>query len=430
MKRDRAFWGMTVTQFLGAFNDNVFKQLVLLLCVDYKLHHKLASDPYQATAQALFAIPFVLFSGAAGWLADRISKRTVVVCAKFAEIVVMLAGMAAFLSAELYSDHLITLLFAVLCLMSLQSAFFGPSKYGILPELFAKHDLPTANGMIQMTTFLAIIFGMAICGAAKQWLTESGIGLWVISAGCVAIAVFGTATSFLVRRTPVAQPDLPLTPASFGVDRNTWQMLKGDRPLRIVLLVSCLFWFLGGILVPVVNDFGKSQMGYQDRTTSILAALLGLGIAAGCILSARISRSRVRFGLVKRGAAGICCSLLGLGLLPWSGLSANGVAVGSGVLLILLGVFSGVFVLPLQVFLQARPPAEEKGRMIGTMNLMNWIAILISAAVYRVCSSLFTLPPVVVDGEPRSVISWSFALMALMILPVALLFRLEDEPLP
>ena len=428
--RDRAFWGMTVTQFLGAFNDNIFKQLVLLLCVDYKLHYRLDADPYQTTAQALFAIPFVLFSGVAGWLADRISKRSVVVSAKVAEIVVMAAGMAVFLSAELYSERLLTMLFAVLCLMSLQSAFFGPSKYGILPELFAKHDLPAVNGMIQMTTFLAIIFGMAISGAAKQWLTESGIGLWVISAGCVGIAVVGTATSLLVRKTPIAQPDLPLTPASFGVDRNTWQMLKADRLLRTVLLVSCLFWFLGGVLVPVVNDFGKSQMGYQDLTTSLLAALLGVGIAAGCVLSAVISRSSVRFGLVRKGAAGICLALMGLALVPWSGLAAGGVAVSSGALLILLGVCSGVFVIPLQVFLQARPPAEEKGRMIGTMNLMNWIAILFAAAMYRLCSSLFTLPALEDGGSPRSVISWTFAVMALLILPVGLFLRLDDEPLP
>ncbi|REJ89438.1 MAG: MFS transporter [Planctomycetota bacterium] len=429
-RRDRSFWGMTATQFLGAFNDNVFKQLILLLCVDYKLHHELASDPYQSTAQALFALPFVLFSGVAGWLADRISKQTVVVWAKVAEIVVMLAGMAAFLSAEVYSDTLITLLFCVLCLMSLQSAFFGPSKYGILPELFAKHDLPAVNGMIQMTTFLAIIFGMAVCGAAKQWLTESGIGLWVLSAGCVGVAVIGTGTSLFVRRTPVAQPGLRLTPASFGVDKNTWRMLKADRVLRTVLLVSCLFWFLGGVLVPVVNDFGKSQMGYQDRMTSLLAALLGLGIAAGCILSAQISRASVRFGLVRKAAGGICVSLLGLSLLPWSGLSADGVAAGAGVLLVLLGVCSGVFVIPLQVFLQARPPAEEKGRMIGTMNLLNWTAMLFSAAVYKVCSSLFTLSPAVEEGAPRSVISWTFAVMAVLILPVGLLLRLEDEPLP
>ncbi len=419
---------MTATQFLGAFNDNVFKQLVLLLCVDYRIHFGLEQDP-QMFAQGAFALPFVLFSGFAGWLADRVSKRTIVVLSKVAEIGVMLAGVAAFLSAAIYTDALLTALFIVLAFMGLQSAFFGPSKYGILPELFAEHDLPAANGIIQMTTFLAIIFGMAVCGAAKQLLEGQGVGLWTVSAGCVGIAIVGTLTSLAVRRTPVAKPGLPLTASSFWFDSDTRRILRADRVLRGVLLISCLFWFMGGMLIPAVNDFGKTQMGYDDLVTSLLASMLGVGIAGGCVAAGKLSRHRIHFGLVKRGAWGMAVTLLGLSLLPHAGLPHYVVIYSAGALLLALGTCAGIFVVPLQVFLQARPPREMKGRMIGAMNLCNWIAILLAAAGYGVCSWLFTEAAPTADGRPISTISWTFAVLAVLVLPVAVRFRPPDEAL-
>lgn len=427
--RDRAFWGMTATQFLGAFNDNVFKQLVLLIGVDYVRHFGTSGDPYQTTAQAIFAVPFVLFSGVAGWLADRVSKRTIVVGAKVAEIVIMLCGMIAFLSGAMFSTTLIVALFVVLFLMSTHSAFFGPSKYGILPELFHKRDLPSANGMIQMTTFLAIIFGMALCGATKHVLQEMEVGLWVVSAGCMAIAVVGTLTSLFVRRTPIAAPGLKLTAASFGVDRNTWAMLKAQRTVFVVLLVSSLFWFLGGVVTSTVNTFGKLQLGLNDLYTSLMVAALGIGIAVGCVLAGVLSKGRIDFGLVNRGSWGMFVALVALTLLPQLGLGAAAVGWLAGALLTALGVSAGLFAVPLQVYLQTKPPAGQKGRMIGTMNLFNWVAILLAAGSYWLCSWLFTLPAAAVGGQPRSIISWTFAVLAALILPVAVWFRPADEAL-
>lgn len=427
--RDSSFWGMTITQLLGAFNDNVFKQLVLLIGIDYVAHYKLQSDPYQSVALAAFAIPFVLLSGFAGWLADRVSKRNVVVLMKVAEIVVMLAGMTAFLSGEMYSTTLIGLLILVLCLMSAQSAVFGPSKYGILPELFHEHDLPQANGMIQMTTFLAIIFGMAVCGAAKDFAHQAGIGLWIICAGCVVIAVIGTLTSLTIRKTAIAVPDLPIRPSSFGIDRNTLAMLRDNRRMLTVLLISCLFWFLGSMVTTTVNAFGRLQLGLGDLYTSLLAAVLAVGIAVGCVLAGAFSKGRVRFGLVNRASWGICGALLLLAGVPMLELDAAAAGWLSGALLVALGIAAGLFAVPLQVYLQAKPPADQKGRMIGAMNLINWIAILISAPIYAACSWLFTLPPESVDGPPRSIIAWTFAILAAMILPVSIWFQPQDETL-
>jgi acyl-[acyl-carrier-protein]-phospholipid O-acyltransferase/long-chain-fatty-acid--[acyl-carrier-protein] ligase len=166
---DISFHGMNFTQFFGAFNDNLFKQLVLLICVDY--FHETGHDD-QGIALLLFALPFVLFSGFAGYLSDRIGKVRIVRAMKVAEIGVMTAG---FFALHAVTGRIEWLL-AVVFLMGTHSAFFGPPKYGILPELFRERDLPQVNGMIQMTTFLSIILGMALASFIKEWFNTR---LWV-----------------------------------------------------------------------------------------------------------------------------------------------------------------------------------------------------------------------------------------------------------
>lgn len=423
LSRDQAFWGMTATQLLGAFNDNLFKQLVLLICVDYAYD---GGRDYQPIAMALFAIPFVLFSGFGGYLSDRNSKRRIVVLCKVAEIAVMAAGLMAFLSGQLAA------LFVVLFCMSTQSAFFGPAKYGILPELFRERDLPQANGIIQMTTFLAIIFGMALAGVCKDWFEGH---LWITSAACIVIAVAGTGTALLVRKTRVARSDLPFSLSSLGINRQTWQLLVRDRQLLGVLLISSLFWFMGGAIQPAVNGFGKLQMGYGDTRTSIMAACLGVGIAAGCVLAGKISHGRIDFRLVRVGAAGISVCLLfvsWLGAMHSAGIDgfvAERIEWPLRIALTLLGGFAGLFVVPLQVFLQTRPPEDQKGRMIGAMNLINWIGILCAALFYEICLRLLKLFSLTdPSGSPQ--VHWVFAALALVILPVAVAYRPQDGDSP
>lgn len=425
LPRDRAYWGMTITQFLGAFNDNLFKQLVLLLCVDSKLR---GGADYQPVATALFAIPFVLFSGIAGFLSDRHSKRTTVVLCKVAEIAVMGAGMAAFLAGGDDLQWLLLLLMVVLFVMSTQSAFFGPSKYGILPELFRERDLPAVNGSVQMTTFVSIIFGMALAGIVKQ---EFEGRLWVVSLICIGIAVAGTLTSLIIRRTPVAQPGLKFQSSSIFINRETRRMLRADRELFGVLLVSSLFWFAGGAVQQAVNVFGKDQMNFGDGRTSLMAACMGVGIAIGCVVSAKASHRRINFRLVTIGGWGITGCMLATALvgqmfapleqtpdaepileLLWPRYSGEWAA---RLTLTGLGVFAGLFVVPMQVFMQARPPEDQKGRMIGAMNLINWIGIVLSALFYFLAAKICELL-----SAPSSAV---FLVLALVMLPVALFYR-------
>lgn len=412
LTRDGSFWAVVLTQYLGAFNDNVFKQLVLLICVDYVVQHNLVNDPFQAVATALFAVPFLMFSGLAGYLSDRNSKKHIVVLSKVAEIVVMTAGMFAFLLGTFGSAHLIALLMIVLCFMGTQSAFFGPSKYGILPEMLHEEDLPVANAVIQMTTFLAIILGIALAGVLKQFFDDR---LWVISAVCIVIAVIGTVTSLMIRRTPVANAELQFSLSCLAIEKHAWRLIRSDRLLFWVLIIYALFWFAGGVVLTTVNFVGKNQLGIGDGPTSLLAASLAVGISIGCPISAAFSKRRVNFVLVTIGAAGLAIALFLASVIAVLDASPVTVAWIMGVDLLIAGLFAGIFAVPLQVFLQARPPTDLKGRIIGAMNFITWIGIVSASGFYWICSTGF---PAI--GLPTS---WTFATLAIIMVAIAILFR-------
>lgn len=446
--RDSAFWGLNLTQFLGAFNDNLFKQLVMLLCVDRASQ---GGRDLQGLAMILFAWPFIAFSGFAGFLSDRFSKRKIIILCKAAEFLIVLLGMLGFLTHNLF------VLLAVLCLMGVHSAFFGPSKYGILPELLHPSDLPRANGSMLMATFLAIIFGLAIAGAAKQAFQDS---LWLASLPCLLIALLGLGTSVLIRPTPVAQPKLVFEWSSIAIDAQTRAVLTKNRTLLGVLLMSSVFWFVGGtVYPPAINAFGKDQLRLDDRTTGAMAASTGLGIAVGCILAGVLSKNRVRAWPVRVGAWGLTLSLAAL-CLPGPGFDvvraeihetkqlrqAGGKGTpdapavdqstdkkpsvtvnpfrrgsllgpyGSVVALIGVGLFAGFFSVPLQVYLQSAAPPDQKGRIIGAWNLLNWIGIAGSGVVYSI-------------GRLVLIDQWElphnslFGFAALLMLPVALFYR-------
>ncbi len=428
---DRSFWGMTCTQFLGAFNDNLYKQLMLLLAIPVAVAvvaggggdgGASGSMPQggdtQGWATLVFSLPFVLFSGFAGYLSDRTSKTPIIVLCKVAEIGVMFLGLLAFY----FYDRLgIAGTWVVLFLMGTQSAFFGPGKYGILPELFPARDLPRANGIILMSTFLAIIFGTVLAGGLKEVLTGaegSTRNLWLGLLVCVGIAVAGTLTSLLVRRVPAAQPGIQLTADCWGVSKDVWAMLKGDRVLLGALLVSSVFWLVSGLAVPTVNRLGLGLLQVGDTNTSILTASIGLGIMGGALFAGFLCRKGWGDFSVSLGLWGILASLIMLGM--WTGGDQHLLGfTGSIVALIGMGVFAAIFAIPIQVFLQERPPANLKGRMIATMNQANFMGILISGPLYQLFEAI------------ASWASWPicsvFLMMGLLVLPLAVFYRINTK---
>lgn len=420
---DRSFWGMVSTQFLGAFNDNLYKQLMLLLAIPAAaVAATQAAETGQGTvsdiqgwATLVFSLPFVLFSGFAGYLSDRFSKTPIIVYCKVAEIAVMLLGLLAFYYFDLFGT---AGTWFVLFLMGTQSSFFGPGKYGILPELFRSEDLPRANGLILMTTFLAIIFGTVLAGALKALLFSNGSAAslaWGLLV-CVAIAIFGTLTSLLIRKVPAAQPKLPLTVDCFGICDDARQLLRVDVGLLGALLVGSMFWLVSGIAVPTVNRLGL-WLGANETWTSVLTASIGLGIMIGALLAGLLCRKGFGDRCVTLGLSGICLCLGILGM--WT---SNGHLIGytgSLTALVLLGISAAVFAIPLQVYIQDRPPSALKGRMIATMNQANFTGILISGPLYQLFEWISRLL-----AWPISSVFW---MMGMLILPLAIFYRLNSE---
>lgn len=451
---DHVFGGVLATQFLGAFNDNYFKQMVLLKCTGLAAA---GGTNLQPLALAAFALPFVLLSGFAGYLSDRFSKRTIIVLCKVGEILVMGLSFLVLLSGTSAQTQL-TMLIAVLGFMGAQSAFFGPSKYGILPELFPGKRLLPVNGAIQMTTFLAIIFGTAVAGFA---LDSLGGSLWLCSIGAVGIAAVGTLTSLLIRRTPVALPGLKFEAGSLFIPQDVRAFLMQDRRLLRALLVMTMFWFVGGVAQPAVNNLGELTLHLSRTRTSLMAAAIGVGIATGCVVAGFAGAGSHQSGerWTRRGSWLIIASLLlitflGSGAIgrpepsalssEWlnevppdgalqlvdrsreaildSLLHANSVEWSLRTAMFLLGFAAGIFVVPIQVFIQQAPPADKKGRLIGTMNLMTWIGIMLSAGFLWVMQ--MTLVAFAGKEHANQNHYWTFLTLAVAMVPIALFYRL------
>lgn len=418
--QDRAFWGIAITQFLGAFNDNLYKQLILLLSVPIGVGAVQLDQ--QGLATVIFALPFVLGSGYAGYLSDKWSKRFVIVAAKVAEIVIMLMGLIGFLGygATGYSGLLV-----VLFLMGSHSTFFGPAKYGILPELFREEDLPRANGFILMTTFLAIIFGTAIAGLLKTWLVPAQGGfeagpqrLAYGSLVCIGIAILGTVTSLLLRATPPAQPNLRFTWQTLAIRRESVELLVRDGALWHALLASCVFWLVSGITIQAVNSLGLRQLKLNEFWTSVLTAFIAVGIMAGALLASWLCRRWPHGRVVTVGAWAMAFCSLALSLARGNGDHLLGFG-GSVPILIGMGMAAGMFAIPVQVFIQSRPPRDQKGRMIAVMNQLNFIAILLSGIVYWIADRV-----IIARDWPRCYV---FLIMASCLVPLAACYQLPPS---
>jgi acyl-[acyl-carrier-protein]-phospholipid O-acyltransferase/long-chain-fatty-acid--[acyl-carrier-protein] ligase len=412
---DKSFWGMAATQFLGAFNDNLFKQLILLLATPIAVAAEEPAEDRQWAAMFVFAASFLIFSGFAGYLSDRFSKRPIVILAKVAEIVVMALGTVGFFYYEYFG---FAGMLCILFLMGSQSAFFGPAKYGILPEMIRARDLPRANGVFLMLTFLAIIFGVALAGGLLELFDKR---VWVASMACIAIAIVGTCTSLLVRRLPPAQPGLRHDWSHWMVSQEIVGLLRKDRELMLAIVVVSIFWMVGGIVQPALNALGKTQFGLQDEfKVSALSGSVGIGIAFGCMLGGYFSRGRVNSRVVLVGAVGLVGTMIAMSLPGGEHRHLLGYW-GSIPMLVLMGIFTGMFIVPLQVMLQSRPPRGDKGRMIATMNQCTWIGVILSALLYKTCVEVLDA-----TGGPRNLI---FAVGAAFMLPIALFYRPKDEQL-
>ena len=368
--RNGGFTAFLWTQFLGAFNDNLYKITVSLLTVMLIADQQQTTN-YLAAAGFLFVLPFVLFSGYAGQLADRYNKRGVLIVTKLLEVPAMLLGLWAFN----INDPIFML--AVVFVMALQSTFFSPAKYGILPEMLPLRDMARANGLLEMTTFVAIILGTTAAGFLFEAWSAT---LWRISAVMIGIAALGSFCSFGIARVRI-----PHKPERFSWNpaREVWlgarEMLK-DRVLLLTITGISFFWFLGTLLQMDLLLFAKNTMQMSESGAGILIAGLAVGIAVGSLLAGRISGDHIEIGLVAPGCFGMGVSALAV---VWA---APSFALTLSALMF-LGMFGGFFIVPLNALLQHHPAEDEKGRAMGTNNFFNGVAMLVAAVVFWVLTN-------------------------------------------
>ena len=355
------------TQFLGAFNDNVFR-----IIVSFYAMRVLGPGRGIPLAAAIFVLPFLLFSGWSGHLADAYSKRTVLIWTKSLEIFAMGLALPALMLVESDAPRAVVLQLGVLFLLATHSTFFSPAKYGILPEAVPPSELSRANGLLEMSTFAAIILGTSVGGELFQrWSDEP----WVLGVVLLTIAVTGTAASFGIPRVRAARPGQRFAWNPFGEIGRGLVRLWPDKTLWITTIGISYFWLLGTLFQQVLLPWGQETFAVGEAAATRLYTFLAIGIGAGSLLAGRLSGDKVELGLVPLGS-------IGLGVFSLLLLASQSSYWIAATVLAFLGISGGFFAVPLNALLQQRPGADEKGRVLATNNVLNTLGMLAAAALF------------------------------------------------
>nr|WP_298172742.1 MFS transporter [uncultured Pseudomonas sp.] len=381
-----------ITQLLGAFNDNIFKQS-LILAILFKLAVSADRDLLVNLCALLFILPFFLFSALGGQFGEKFAKDGLIRKIKFAEILIMLTGAAGVLLDNL------PLMLLVLFAMGTQSALFGPVKYSILPQHLHEEELVGGNALVEMGTFLAILAGTIGAGIMMASSAYAGI----VASSIVLVAVLGYLAS---RAIPAAAAGLPELKLDWNIFRQSWLTMKlglGQRPAVSRSLVgNSWFWFLGAIYLTQIPAYAKEWLHGDESVVTLILTVFSVGIALGSMLCERMSGHKVEIGLVPFGSAGL--SLFGIMLWWHSGgfvqaeLAHDWLAVlsqpqawwilGS---ILGIGVFGGFYIVPLYALIQSRTAEHERARVIAANNILNALFMVVSAIVSILFLSLAEL---------------------------------------
>jgi 1-acyl-sn-glycerol-3-phosphate acyltransferase len=387
------FWALFTTQFLGAFNDNLFKT-TLTLGITYQARSFAGLTPTAlvALAGALLILPFALFSALAGQLADRYPKQQLIVLTKLGECAIMLLGAVGLLFDSL------PLCLAVLFLLGTQATFFGPLKYGALPELLAAEQLVKGNAFVEMGTFLAILLGTIAGGllASAGNAPVAGVGLAVALAGYV-----------WARKVPALAAVAPELRVDFGWFRPTWRLIAIGRQNNAVfhsILGISWFWLLGAVVLSILPVLVKDHLGGGEGVATLVLAAFSVGVGLGALLCEKLSFEQIELGLVPLGALGLSVFLAWLGVVtgPFAadagalGLaqflaSGRGLAATFGILL--LAVSGGMFTVPLYTLLQGRSEPSTRARVVAANNVLNAVFMVVGSAALALLSGLGVTTP-------------------------------------
>ena len=353
----RALGGLLTTQFLGAFNDNAWKQLVILLAVAAAASEA-EGQRQTAIAQIVLMVPLMAISLPAGVLADRVSKKSVIVSMKAFELALMVLGAGLLWWRPAGGTSAL----AVLALLGVQSALFSPAKYGILPELLPHDQLSKGNGFLETLTNLAIIGGTVGGGVL---LSLSHGRPWAAGVVLVVFAVAGILASVTIPDVPAARSEGGLA----ATVRMAYEAIRGDRVLRLAVIGQVIVWSIASLVPAPVLPYAKIVLKLDDWMTGLPLAALGVGIGVGCLLAGRLSAANVEYGLIPLGAFGMAASALVFS--AWGpGL------IGTMVVLGVLGLFAGLVLVPLNALVQWRAPADRRGAVIALTNVLVYAGML------------------------------------------------------
>lgn len=360
--------GLLVAQFCGAFNDNAWKFMVALLGIRSVTAAltpgqdlETASQTQTTFAMVVFTLPLVLTSFVAGWFADRLSKRTVIIAMKAVEVLLMSGATLALFS---HPDGGAWALVVLAC-MGVHSAIFSPAKYGILPELLRHEQLARGNSLLELFTFLAILTGTTAGGFL---LAGAGNQAWLAPLALTLLALAGFAAAWTVPPVPAARAAGGL----FDTLRGALSALQADRLLRLAIIGAVFFWTIASLVVQNVLVYAKAVLGLSDALATVPSALISVGIGLGALVVGRLSRSRVEYGLVPLGAAGVATFLLILG---W----ATPAFPGTLGLMMALGISSALIFIPINALVQWRAPHDRRGSVIALENICVFTGILLGS---------------------------------------------------
>jgi predicted MFS family arabinose efflux permease len=373
----RGFLSLNVTQACGAANDNILKQVIIFGLASGGIWADQLGEGAQAIASLCLAVPFVLFSGFAGQFSDRYSKRDVSVVVKLSEIVIALIAMAGLWLMNLW------IVLASLILIATQSAFFGPAKYGILPEIVDPKQLSRANGTINMFTYLAVILGCAVGGPLydayapdKTAFPDKTPLLWLPGVVVLVVGIVGVVASYGIPRVTAQNPTLKIRPQLFRTYIDTWREISGTALADVVVAWSCYYFIVGGVGMMILPDY-KTILEIDATQTAELMAILGVSIGVGDFVAGRVSGHAVRPGLIPIGAVGTSVMYVVLAIIP---ASFSLVAV----CLALTGFLAGFFMVPLQTMTQTLSTEEQRGRVLGLWTCLSFVAIILGNVLFLI----------------------------------------------
>ena len=408
-----------LTQFLGAFNDNLFKSaLVTLITFDLAAKYGLNAPVLITVVAGLFILPFFLFSSLAGQISDKYEKSRLIRIIKLVEIILMVLTAAAFHYVQLW--WLIALLF----LMGAQSTFFGPLKYSVLPQLLREDELVAGNGLVNAGTNVAILTG-TLCGGL---FIMSPLGRYYISAGIVGVAAAGYIASRFIPVLPASSPELKIDRNLF---RSTWQLITypvPNRPVFMSIIGISWFWFLGSVFLAQFPSFAKDIVGGDEQVSTLFLVVFTVGIGFGATFCNKLLGGRVSGKYVPASFVAISVFIVMLYLVSPSqaaggALSGVGAFLSSGrSWLIILSMFliaasGGLYSIPMYAMMQNLTPETHMARTIASLNIIDSLGMVIAAAL---------MSAMIAAGMSINSVFLSMAFINLLMLPLTLKIARTD----